>query len=173
MSRIRILPTISALILTLALLFGGFQAYQTYALVRPLEFQLTHIADVRSASVLIQGTAPEIVVSLGRVADLQTTYAQIEAQVENSLGTTASIKLLDHPSPSLDTLYESLELILLQGINHGDYVSMVPEAVRAAAADGVRARVTMNGQYVFVQLEKGDAYLYNLIPYKALGVTGQ
>ena len=175
MSRIRILPTISALILTLAVLFGGFQVYQTYAVVRPLEVQLARIAHVQSAVVTMQGTVPEIVVTLGPTKDLQTTYSQMESQIANAFGSSVTIYLKDRRTPFLRQAYESLEPILFQGASHGDYMGMIASFDKAAAALGARARVTMNAQDIFVQLDRGSAYLYDIVPYanKALEVSGQ
>ena len=173
LSRIRILPTITALILTFAFLFGGFQFYRTYALIRPLELSLQQVPYVQSATISTSGTSPRVDVSLGRVRDLQTTYDQIERRMTTVLGAPATVALTDQRTPQLTSVYESLAPILYQGMAHGDYQTMIADFTKAARIHGVTARVTMNVSDVFVQLETAGGYLYDVISTKAVGVSGQ
>ncbi len=173
LSRIRILPTVTALILTFAVLFGGFQFYRTYALIRPLELSLQQVPFVQSATVVTSGASPQVDVSLGRVKDLQTTYDQIERRMTAVLGGPATVALTDRRTPQLTSVYESLAPILYQGMAHGDYETMIANFTKAARARGVAARVTMNVNDVFVQLETSAGYLYDVISTKAVGVSGQ
>lgn len=175
MSRIRVVPTISALILTFAVLFGGYQVYKNYELVKPLESQLLAIHAVQSAHVLTTGQNPEVVVKLGKVSDLQATYRSIYADVTATLGTPVGIELQDHRTPALSQLYETMGQILYQGIARGDYMTMTESMQSFAAKAHVTCRITMNGQDIFVQLSKGNAYLYDIVPYagKLTGVNAQ
>ncbi|KUO96834.1 hypothetical protein [Ferroacidibacillus organovorans] len=174
MSRIRIVPTVSALILTFALLFGGFQIYRTYDLVQPLKSQLTHIASVQSASIDLTGSAPVIVIKLGLVSDLQTTYDQLQSIVSSSIGTPYQIVLKDHRTATLYRDYETLQPILYQGLAHGMYTTMIANLQASAAKLHVQARITMNASDVFLQFQQGSSYLYAIVPYstKFSGASG-
>lgn len=171
MSRIRIVPALSALILTFAVLFGGLQVYRTYGVVNPLVVHLTKISAVQDASISMTGTTPTVTIALGPVADLQTTYMEIQNQIQSTLGQPVTVTLKDRRTQALRTLYESLQPILRQGIAHGTYVAMVSQLQKAAAAKGVKAVVTMNLQDIFVQLQTKTGYLYDIIqfPVKAIG----
>ncbi|MCY0870033.1 MAG: hypothetical protein OWT27_05525, partial [Firmicutes bacterium] len=80
MSRIRIFPAVSALILTFAILFGGFEVYRSYAVAQPLQTQLLRIPHVLSANVSMESSSA-VTVALGPVPDLQATYKAIERTV--------------------------------------------------------------------------------------------
>ncbi|MCY0876611.1 MAG: hypothetical protein OWT28_10145 [Firmicutes bacterium] len=175
MSRIRILPTISALILTFAILFGGFQVYKNYELVRPLVAQLRQIPSVLSVQVATTGQSPAVYLKLGPVSDLQTTYSTISTDVTNTLGTPVGIYLQDKSTPYLRNLYEFMQPTLRQDIAQSEYTRMIADLDQMAARDGVKARVTMNAQDIFIQLAKGNAYLYAIVSYatKSSGVSVQ
>lgn len=175
MSKIRIIPTIFALILTLAVLFGGLQIYRNYALIRPLEWQLRHIPSVESAQIQTTSSGPVALVQLGRVTDLQTAYKQIANDVYNTFGSPIGIVLKDRRSPALVAADEELGPILLQGLTQGAYVPMIQQFDRAAAKRHIVARVTMDARNVFVQMSQGSHYLYDILPYSggALGVNGK
>lgn len=174
-SRIRILPTISALILTFAVLFGGFQVYKNYELVRPLVTELRHIPAVESVQVQTTGQSPAVYLKLGPVPDLQTSYATISSDVTTTLGTPVAIYLQDKSTPFLRNLYEGMQPTLREDIAKSDYTQMIASMQGMATRAGVSCRITMNAQDIFVQLTKGDAYLYDIVPYatKSAGVSGQ
>ncbi len=175
LSRIRILPTVTALILTFAVLFGGLQIYRTYEVVQPLESQLAKIPAVQSVQVATGAQSPTVVIALAKVPDLQTTYTQIETEVSNSLGGPMNINLKDRRTPALASAYEAMQPILRQGIAHGDYVTMISQLEHAAAGKQMTCVVTMNSQDIFIQLAQKSNYLYGIVPYTimASGVNGQ
>lgn len=175
MSRIRILPTVSALILTFAVLFGGYQVYKNYELIKPLQQQLSAIHQVLSARIVAGADVPTVLIQLGPVPDLQTTYGAIEGDVTNALGSPVAIVLKDRRTPQLASLFESMSLTLYQGIAQGNYLGMSRQMTALARKAGASCRVTMNGQDIFVTLTKGPAYLYDIVPYagKSVGVTDQ
>jgi len=175
MSRIRILPTVSALILTFAVLFGGYQVYKNYELIKPLQEQLSGIHQVLSARIVAGADVPTVVIQLGPVADLQQTYGAIENDVTNALGSPVAIVLKDRRTPKLAGLFEGMGLTGYQGIAQGDYLGMSRQMTALAHKAGASSRVTMNGQDIFVTLTQGSAYLYAIVPYagKSVGVTDQ
>lgn len=175
MSKIRIIPTITALILTLAVLFGGLQIYRNYVLIRPLEGQLAQIPAVESAQIQSTSGGPEAVVQLRAVPDLQTAYRQISADIFAAFGGPVNIILRDNRSPSLVNAEEQLEPILLQGLAHGNYVSMIRQFRLEAAKLHIAARITMDTSHVFVQLSQGAHYLYDILTYagNSAGVNGK
>lgn|GEM_PF-3980231 len=174
LSRIRILPAITALILTFAVLFGGLQVYRTYEVVQPLESQLAKIPAVQSVHVATGAQTPTITITLGKVPDLQNTYTLIESEVTSILGGPMNIVLKDHRTPALAAAYESMQQILFQGIAHGSYVTMISQLEQAAAKAHITCRVSMNNQDIFIQMAQKGAYLYGIVPYtiKASGVNG-
>lgn len=175
MSRIRILPTVSALILTFTVLFGGFQMYKNYELIRPLQAQLYKIQSVQSVHITTSGQMPTVNLQLGRVADLQTTYNIIVNAVTSTMGSPASIALKDHSSLFLRSTYETLKPTLFEGLAKGNYTSMIHSMESSSAKAGIACRVTMDTQYVYVQMSKGGFFLYAIVPYtiKTAGVSVQ
>ncbi len=173
MSRIRLLPTISGLILTFLLLFGGYQVYRNMEVVQPLQTQLMQIHSVTGAKVVTVAQNPTVVVSLGKISDLQTTYLMIQNVILNSMGSAVPIVINDKRSTALKNSYEAMQPIIFQGIAHGDYVSMINQFEKACQLRHIECKVSMNSQDIFVQLMQKNAYLYDIVPYsiKSSGVT--
>ncbi len=175
MSRIRIIPAISALVLTFAVLFGGFQVYRNYEQVRPLQSQLAHLPQVQNATVNMNGNSASVHIALKPIADLQDVYTQIQNDVVATLGTPVSISLQDRRDVTLEKAYESLQPILYTGIAQGNYTGMISALEKQCHSQHIASHITMNAQDIFVQLSKGHNYLYEIVPYqnKTAGGSGQ
>ena len=165
MSRIRILPTLSALILTFAILFGGYQVYRNYDVVQPLEKQLLHIHAVEAAHIIMTGQTPTVYIRLGYVPDLQTTYLNIQNDVSANIDGPVNIELKDRRNALLLSVYQTVQPILSQGIALGYYLNMISQIQAACAKQHIESKVTMNTQDIFIQLRAGSAYLYDIVPY--------
>jgi hypothetical protein len=168
LTRIRLVPIIFIVVVTLAALIGGWQAYQHFDLLNPLQSRLAQIQGVQSAHV--DTGSNQVTVQLGPVSqlqngDLQTTYNKIATVTEDTLGSGASIMLLDNRNWTLTSAYESYTPSLVDGISKGNYTEMVSNIEHRASADHISARVTMNLHDIFIQFTKGKNYLYVVIPY--------
>jgi hypothetical protein len=168
LTRIRLVPIIFIVVVTLAALIGGWQAYQHFDLLNPLQSRLTQIQGVQSAHV--DTGSNSVTIQLTPVAklqnqDLQTTYNEILAVTENTLGANASIKLLDHRGWPLISAYESYYPSLTEGLSKGNYVEMVSNIEQKATADHLEARITMDRHNIYIQFSKGNNYLYDVISY--------
>lgn len=171
MSRIRIVPVFVVLAVALSVLFGGWELYRNFGLVRPLEDTLLQDSAVKRVETIVQGSDREIKIEMKPVADLQVTYEALEEKVYHSLGTKqVKIDLLDTRDEGLKTFYRDLQPTLYAGIAQGDFPTMIQRVRAVADKAGVESNLSMNDRYIFVQLEKGDHYLYEVLPYKTVTV---
>jgi hypothetical protein len=164
MQRIRLVPVIVMAIVTLAVLLGGYQAYQRFYMIDPLTAQLKTVDGVETVQVQT-GHPVTVRVELGPVQDLQTTYEDVSRTVTQAVGSAGSIVLVDHADAALRNAYESLLPYVLEGVAKGDYAEMM-DTVRAKAQKmGIQARITMDERNIYIQLSQGDHYLYRVMPY--------
>ncbi|HEU4965826.1 MAG TPA: hypothetical protein VFV52_18605 [Bacilli bacterium] len=172
MSRIRWVPMVVSLSLTLSLLFGGWELYRNFGLVAPLEEQLQANAAVTDVQTVVSGQVREVQIGLKKVQDLQTTYEGLAATVHEAMGDAVAIDVTDNrkQDQNLQDVYRSIQPTLYEGISKGEFPEMIAKVEANTKAAGVDGQISMNDKYVFVQLEKGDHYLYEILPYNS--VTG-
>lgn len=170
LSRVRLVPIFLVAMVVLAVLFGGWQAYQHFNLLNPLKRNLQQVSGVQTVSILT-GSPDVVQVQLGPFnkldkGDLQRTYHDISNQVESRLGTGVTLRLADKHGGSLVQTFEvSFEPVLIEGKAKQNYTEMISNVKALAKTDGIRARITMDSQSIYVQLEKGSDYLYRVMPY--------
>lgn len=169
MSRVRLVPIFLVAIVVLCVLFGGWQAYQHFNLLNPLKKNLQQVSGVQTVAILT-GSPDVVQVHLGPFSklengDLQQTYQDIASQIETRLGSGVSVQLTDHHDALLTDTFESFQPYLRQGLAKQNYLQMISQLSQMAQRKHVNARITMDGQNVYIQLAKGSHYLYQVIPY--------
>jgi len=172
MSRVRLVPIVVILVITLGILFGGWQAYRQFQLVQPLQTNIGKIHGVQTVQ-FQPGNSAVIDVHLGPFnklvnGDLQQTYVAITKQITGSLGTSESIAIYDHSNTKLTTAFESYEPALHEGLVKGNYTEMIATLTAKAKASGINAIITMDDARVYVQLSDGPYYLYYIRPLPSL-----
>lgn len=168
MSRIRWVPILVTLSITMSLLFGGWELYRNFGLVAPLEDQLQAHESVQEFETVVNGRSRAVKITLKQVDDLQGTYEGLEQTVHESMGEYVNIQVQDtrDKNENLQDIFRSIQPTLYAGIAKGDYPEMIAAAEASAEAAGVTGQISMNDKYVFVTLEKGDHYLYEILPYR-------
>ncbi|SFV01164.1 hypothetical protein [Alicyclobacillus macrosporangiidus] len=164
MLRIRLVPVIFIVILSLAILFGAWRVYQHLNVVGPLQENLQKVEGVQSVEVEA-GNPTVIHVQLGPVPDLQTAYTDLVHTVSGTISGPESLLIEDRRSPQLVSAYESLTPTLMEGVASGRYREMIANVADEAKRLGVQAKVTMDEHNIYIQLSSGDHYLYKVLPY--------
>lgn len=171
MSRVRLIPIVFIVLITLAVLFGGFQAYRHLNFINPLQSQIEKNSAVQSVQI-VSGTPGVVRVVLKPVSqlnnqDLQTTYHNLTNAVRSAVGGSIALNIEDHRNAALYDDYESMQPTILEGLRDGTYKEMIASVDKLAAGDHIQARITMDQQDLFVQLWTNSHYLYDVIPYQA------
>lgn len=169
MSKIRLLPAISALVITFALLFGGYQFYRNMEVFQPLQDHLSKVQYVLQAKVENANQSPSVAIKLGKVKDLQSTYEAIQNTITSTIGYALPVTIVDTRNLALENFYEDMQPILFQGIAQGDYVNMISLLEAQSRKQHINSKITMNSQDIFIQLSKQNAYLYDIVSYSQNG----
>lgn len=175
LSRVRLVPIVLIAVLVLAILFGGWQAYQHFNLLNPLKQNLQQVEGVKTVSIAT-GNPDVVQVQLGpfdklKNGDLQQTYDDLEDQISSRLGSGVSLHLSDDRDASLAQAFEDLEPYLLEGLRKGNYTEMIAQVTKMAKAEGLQCRVTMDDENAYLQLAKGSHYLYYVKQYQQGGAA--
>lgn len=166
MLRIRIVPVMVSLLVAFSLLFGGWEMYAKFGLVRPLEEQLKADPAVTQVESVVDGSDRQLKVTIKPVDDLQTTYENLEQIAQKALGSQVKLELVDTRGEDLNKAYREIQPILYAGIAKGDFPQMIQSAKQTVAKEGTKAEVSMNDKYIFVSMQRDGRYLYEVLPYQ-------
>ncbi|MCL5058609.1 MAG: hypothetical protein M1130_11610 [Actinobacteria bacterium] len=162
---IKVHIVVLALLVGLGCLWGGQWAFKRFNYERPLARVLSENKDIASYSIVSEGPEPEVEVTLKQVDSLQDTYRNIQQSVDSAVsGKTVKITVKDNRDQVLDNVYRDARLAAYEALDRGNYLEMGGYIQRRASGEGARARVSLDGERLYIQMDHGDKYLYEIIP---------
>lgn len=161
----RIPVVIAVAVATAALLFGAVFLYRHQSVDRPLARLFADEPAVKEY-VLDQGPAgPVVRVRLDRVRNLQETYRRLEKDVDSVLPPGTLVEIVDGRDDRLQGAYDSMAFQLQEALARGTFSTMATAVQGVGARLGLdRTTLYLDGDYLYVQLEDGDRYLYAVLP---------
>lgn len=162
---VRVHIVVLALLVGLGVLWGGQWAFKRFNYERPLAVVLSENEDIASYSIISEGMEPEVEVTLKQVDSLQDTYLNIQQSVDSAVsGKAVKITVKDNRDQVLDNVYRDAQLAAYEALDRGNYLEMSDYIQRRASTEGARARVSLDGERLYIQMDHGDKYLYEIIP---------
>lgn len=101
----------------------------------------------------------KIEVTMNRVENIKTVYQEIQKTVGNK---NYIITLKDHPNNNLNNIAEKSEIVVFEALQCGNYTEMESSIGELAQKNDAIARVLMDRERIYLQLEQGDYFLYRV-----------
>lgn len=150
----------------LLVLLAGQSLYTAQRVDRPLRDAVSHVAGVESVTVDSSRATVVIDARVAPVANLMETYQQIDQAARSQLaGRPYRIQVGDRRTPALTDAYYALNAVLEEGIATGRFTEMVARVQSRAQELGLTdAKVYVDAERVYVQLNGRGGYLYEILP---------
>lgn len=162
----RIAAAAVALLATLAVLLGMQRwLFQTQTSA-PLKLQIERVRGVRKVTLDFSKSPGVVHVTLGRVNDIETTYRDLAAHVEN-LAPGAAVDVSGTSDAHLAAVAQDLSFSIAQGLATGQFVAMRSDALAEARRDHVVAHIYIDQQDVYLALYDQTHAAYFIYPREA------
>ncbi|MGQ9778275.1 MAG: hypothetical protein ACUVRM_00155 [Bacillota bacterium] len=163
--RLRLGPVFAVFALTLAVLLAGQDLLRYLGFRRPLARELHAIRGVKSFTLHETPAGLTVEVSLDRVADLEATAEGVLTVVSARARRPVATLVFRDRREGLGEAYYELRFTLEEAMATGSYGKLRPELARLAEKYGLtKARVYPGRDFLYVQLERQGAYLYEALP---------
>ncbi len=160
-SEFKIITAVISLIVTLAILLGGYNLYNKYLVENPLSVQLTTLPTVKRAKVTNVDKEYLIKLQLEQVDNIQDSYTQIESTIKSKIKNDKyKIEIQDTGSKELSHFYNELQPVLYQGLSGQQYLWLDEEIKERSNGKGIESQLYVDEKRVYLQLEDADSYLY-------------
>jgi len=156
---------IVAFVVGLVLLFGGQYVYLKYGFNQPVRQALADNPAVAGYTLDEQGPEPVISVHLKRTDNLQESYRELKQEIDRSMrGRPYQLIIKDERDDSLEEVFYNSQFIIYQAIAQGGFQEMADEVRARARAANAEARIYLDSEYVYVQMENEHGFLAEIIP---------
>ncbi|HHV61838.1 MAG TPA: hypothetical protein GXX51_04255 [Firmicutes bacterium] len=161
---------ISVIVAAFAITLGAIMGMKYLAfkaqVEKPLNEFLRGSRVVKSYSVTESKEGFELDITLDEVDDLRATYLELRDGARAIMGDRLkTIVIKDTRTRELENVYYRVHFAIYEAIFTGSFQNMarlVDAEARIARLD--RYRVRVDGDNVYLQLHKGRAYLYEIVP---------
>lgn len=155
---------IVAMAVSLGTLFGGGYLVKSQTVEEPLKAVLQGGDSIDSFTVERLEERRVIIVRLKDTPDLERTYGSLDSAVRKVLKATPyKLSVEDRRNPELEEIYRRVNLFVHEALATGHFAAMADRVEQEAARGGARARLSVDGDRVYLQLHKEGAYLYSVM----------
>ncbi|HOJ76725.1 MAG TPA: hypothetical protein PLZ08_10205 [Bacillota bacterium] len=150
-------------ILTTGVLFGG-QALATKLQVKnPLDQEMAKLNAVEKYTVEAEGDGLRVNLSLKQTKDLNLVMQQVQKNIETfHKKPVRSFNIVARSNPKLEEIRYQLSFYLEEALASGQYIQLMNAL--ESYQPSITAKVFLNADFVYLQLEDGNNYLYQAIP---------
>jgi hypothetical protein len=151
-----------AFVATVGILFGGQGLVTRLRVDNPLQKEIAAVKEVHHFKVESVNNGLQVKLSLSKVKDLQEVLDLVKQKVQFYQNKPVkSFVISDRRDSDLKQIKYQLSFYLEEATVSGNYTRLKDEL---ESLPGVLARVYLTPDYVYLQLEKGNHYLYEAIP---------
>ncbi|WP_322905645.1 hypothetical protein [Paenibacillus campi] len=172
--KLRALPIIITVIVSIAVLFGGFFTYRQLTLYKPLMNMVTAYPGVNSAQITINQKEIDLKLDLKPNADLGSIMEQFSKQSTPLIGTRqVKLEVVDHSDQQLNNIWENAMFPVSQAMANRQYTDIPKTMERIAGANsGISAKAQMDDRNVYVSISNGKASKFLILPLSAQATGG-
>ena len=163
--KVRIAPTILIMIVTGAVLFGGWALYQTNFVKQPVEQIVQKHAEITQYHVDWQTDAMKVQIQTKPGVDVRELVQQLNGDLEKQAkGKKVVIEYMnDHSTPKIDKWWSQALFDVAEAMVHQKY-SQIPSRLQQLQQSGIEVQTEMDNQYVYITVKDGQGSKTLLLP---------
>lgn len=165
--KLRLIPVAITVVVSSAVLFGGWFMYQSVAMKDPFMKQVEQIEGVVNPVVEMGRDQVTVEVQLAQGASLRKVYQSIAEAGQSSLGKRPLTVVVEGVSSSetLETWWSEALFDVAQAMETRQY-SLIPERLKQLAGDAVSIQVEteMDENNVYISIYEGEHSKYVILP---------
>jgi hypothetical protein len=174
--KLRLAPILISMLVTSAVLFGGWFAYRSAAMESPLSDTIRDIDGVKAADMHISNDSIRLELTLEPDADLRAIMARIRQDGEKIIkNRKIKLSIKNQSSAELDAWWSSMLFEVAEAMENRRY-SDIPEALdrNLDRLPGLTAFTSMDEDFVYIRLTREDQSKFIVLPRipAQLGVWG-
>ncbi len=151
-----------AFLVTIGLLFGGQVLTAKLKVENPLQRDMHQMKAIRDYKVKEEKNGLTVTVKLQKVDDLQKVLDYVKQKVGSYYDQPIkNIKIIDRRNHDLESLRYQLSFYLEEAVVSGHYIQL---KTALESCPGVKAKAYFSQGSMYLQLEKGRNYLYEVLP---------
>lgn len=164
--KLSVQRVVVSVVVSAVLLFGGWFAYQHWAVENPFQHQVSQIDGVRSVHTSITPNQVELNLDLAPDTDFAGLVRQIEADGKQLLGSRElKLTVKDQTSDNLEQVWQEALFPIAQAMENKQYTEITDALKQIESSNaGISARAEMDEHNVYITLSDGQVSKFIILP---------
>lgn len=159
-----VVTAVAALVIVLIISFSAYYLYKRFGIDAPLEKKIEALEGVEESRASRLRDGYEIEINMKKVANLQEAYTSIDRTVKDSLpGKKYFLHLNDKPNQPLQEFMQHLQPAVFESLAANRFIWLDQELSRRSQEAGFKYKLFVDKEHLYLQIEDGDDYLYQII----------
>jgi hypothetical protein len=166
MMNIRPLPILLTICAAGLVLFGGWFAYNRYAVEQPLKQSIAEVAGIEASEPVITREAVTIDVALEADAKLGDVYRMIREEGASVIGSrTLTLNIEQEESPELDRIWSTVLFQVAEAMENRRYAD-IPTAMEELMVkhQGLTVDTSLDNDNVYITMKQDGAVKHVVLP---------
>ncbi|MEA1962544.1 MAG: hypothetical protein U9N81_14980 [Bacillota bacterium] len=152
-----------ALVISLGLFTGSYRLYQDRMIEKPVITKIDTFSNVENVEIEKNHDGYFVEVNIQTVGDIKEDYKQIDKVVNSSIKKNYDIHLVDQRDNELQTALDEFQIEIYEALAKNNYVWLQEQLKDLAVTQNYEYNLYLDEERLYIQLEKGDAFLYEVI----------
>ncbi|MEX2415875.1 MAG: hypothetical protein WD424_07005 [Paenibacillaceae bacterium] len=164
--KLRPVPILSTVLISSALLFGGWFVYQNTMVKSPIEEIVQGIPGIVQSDIQLDRKTINLTLQLSDEAKLRSVYEEINKKSKSVTGNRSlTIDLESQSSDQLDQWWSEALFSVAQAMETRQYAD-IPKSLKelAAGTNGLKVQTEIDADNVYVHLNEGPYHKYIVLP---------
>lgn len=172
--KFKINRVLTGLFVTLFILFGGFYLYQWLWIEQPITSMLKSQTSInKDFEIKVTPSKVEIQIHPKEEFLLQQQYPMLIKQIKKKIGDRPlQIEMSTPTDPLLETAWSEMTFGVKEGISLQTYTQIPTTVSNIAAKYKIHPRVSMDDQFVYIELRNENKYLFKVLPLQEQNESG-
>ncbi|MBU5674437.1 hypothetical protein [Paenibacillus brevis] len=170
--KLRVVPVVASVVVSAVLLFGGWFAYQQWAVENPFQHKVSQMEGVKGVQTSITPNQVELNLDLAPNTDFAGLVRQIEADGKKLLGSRElKLTIKDQKSERLEQVWQEALFPIAQAMENKQYTEITAALEQLESTEsGISAKADMDEKNVYITLTDGQVSKFIILPRAAQAI---
>lgn len=158
-----------SLVVTLIVLFGGYQGYQYIKIKKPLIDTIEAQRDITITKVEMEPDGAEVQLNVDPAYDFINKFPELSVQLDKKLGKGKwHVTFTNPPTPKLERSWQEMVFGVKEGLETGKYTLIQSTVKQSSLKYKLVYQLYIDDQYTYLSLRDGNKTWYQILPIKAV-----
>ncbi|BFH61837.1 hypothetical protein [Paenibacillus azoreducens] len=163
--KLRPIPIVITVVVSAALLFGGWFFYRQTTMQGPLQKIIQNYKGVNSAQFDIKRNEIDLKLDLKPDTNVSGLVNRITTEGKSVIGSrTLKFDFVDHSSDKLNRYWDSAMFTVAEAMDNKKYTEITSKLQELAKDTGIKIQTEMDTKNVYISLSEGDNSKFIVLP---------